>query len=344
MNGMHSATQRSVALALLAAVLGAQQPEQPSPPQQPQGRVDFEEVAESFLASDQSDAAKKERAVSAILDAADRALPWLGERMRAIPEGDQGPRSKGIRALVVDVILGFVDRKSRSGVVYRGQYAALEALQPMASELLFEWLLRTPFWLPDTQRKTFVPAIADLQPSPPVPERLLAVTDIVENIEGESDDLRFSLSCLAWQWGRKQYIEARAAQLQKDSAEGDAEDRILAFRELSNVWYRVQEYRRAASTHAAMTTIAERSKYDLLPTDWYWGACYNALSARIDAAFVALERCADLHASPDVDPVRKLPRQLFETDPELNALRADPRFPALLLRAFPPKNDVEKGR
>jgi hypothetical protein len=348
---MHAVWRPLASFTMVIAALGAlHQSDASAPPVSPRVRPQdppadtFTAVVEAFLASDQSDAAQKELAVEALLGTPDRSLPWLGQRLRALAVDDESPRSKGTRALAADVLLGFIEQKRRSGVVYRGQYAMLDALQPFASKLLFEWLLHTPFWLPDTQRVTLVPAIADLQATPPDPQLLLGVTDIVENIEGEPEDLRFALSCLAWQWGRKQYVQARAAQLQKDSADGDAEDRILAFRELSNLWYRVQENRRAATTHGAMTTIAERSNYELLPTDWYWGACYNALAGRVDAGFVALGRCVDLQVAANVDPVRKLPRALFDTDPELAALRADPRFLPLLQRAFPEPAEAAKGR
>ena len=62
-----------------------------------------------------------------------------------------------------------------------------------------------------------------------------------------------------------------------------------------------------------------------------------------DAGFAALSRCADMHASDRVDPVRKLPRALWQIDPDLAALREDPRFAAILARAFPePKPEQER--
>lgn len=331
---------------LLAAALAAQETPpraQESPPKAPEP-PSFATLVETFLASDQTDVALRDRAAAAVLADTERALPWLGERLRTLAVGDATARGKALRLLAADVVLGFVDQKHRSGVVYRGQYAQLAALQPFAAAQLFEWLLRTPDWLPDTKRVTFVPALADLQPAAPEASILLGVTELVENVDGEPEDLRLALSCLLWQWGRKQFVEQRVTQLQQDSTEGDAEVRVPALRQLSDLWYRVREYRRAASTHAVMAALASRTKAELLPTDWYWGACYNALSGRRDEAFADLSRCANLQASKDVDPVRKLPRALFETDPEIASLRDDPRFLPILQRAFPTPVEGEKGR
>lgn len=329
---------------LLPAALAAQEPAPKVPETQPPEPPPFAALVEAFLASDQTDVAVRDRAAAAVLAEAERGLPWLGERLRALAPGDASARAKGTRLLAADVVLAFVDQKHRSGVVYRSQYSALAALQPFAGAQLFDWLLRTPDWLPDTKRVTFVPALADLQPGPPEASILLGVTELVENVDGEPEDLRLALSCLLWQWGRKQFVEQRVAQLQQDSSEGDAEVRVPALRQLSDLWYRVREYRRAASTHAVMAALAARSKAELLPTDWYWGACYNALCGRLDEAFADLSRCADLQASKDVDSVRKLPRALFENDPEIAALRADPRFLPILQRAFPTPVEGEKGR
>ncbi len=327
----------ALALPMLLAMLAAQQQEPAS--QQPRS---FVEQAEAWLASDQSKQDDKLSVAQAMVAAHAESFPWLCAALQKATD-PAAARTKGLRALLVEVVLGFVEAQRRSGVVYRGQYAALSALQPFAGELLFEFLLRTPDWLADTRRIHLVPAIFDLQKTPPDPSLLLGVVDVVENVEIEPADLRNALATLLWQWGRKEFVEARAKSLRDQSGEGDAEDRVLAFRELGDLWYRVQEHKRAASAHAAMVALADSAKLELMPTDWYWGACYNALCGKLDAGFAALSRCADMHASDRVDPVRKLPYALWQVDPDLAALRADPRFAAILARAFPePKPDQDR--
>jgi hypothetical protein len=48
----------------------------------------------------------------------------------------------------------------------------------------------------------------------------------------------------------------------------------------------------------------------------------------------AIERCAGLLADPNLDVSWRLERKALETDPELAALRKDPRFAAAMAKAF----------
>ena len=60
----------------------------------------------------------------------------------------------------------------------------------------------------------------------------------------------------------------------------------------------------------------------------------------------ALERCARMLASPNLDKSLRLKRALFEQDPEIALLRADERFPKLLELAFSKRSrdDRTEGR
>lgn len=318
------------ALGIASAKAAAQQ--EPQPKTEPFPR--FDQAIEAWIASDGQNQDRRKAVCALVLATERESFPWLAAAVRAESDS-QSNRSKALRALLIDVVLAFIEQKRTSGVVFRGQYLGLAALQPQACEILFELLLRTPDWLADTRRVHLVPAILDLQKTQPEPSLLLGVVDLVEDVEIEPADLRNALAGLLWQWGRKEHVEARARALRDQSGEGDAEDRLLAFRELGDLWYRVQEHKRAAAAHASLAAIADTAKLELTPTDWYWGACYNALAGKIDAAFVALNRCADLQASDRVDVVRKLPYALWQIDPDLQALREDVRFVEVLKRAFP---------
>jgi hypothetical protein len=334
-----------VAACLTTAVAAQQQgPEKPGAEPSPSrpAQPPFVEAAEKWIATDQGDADARAEVVQAILQQQADSFPWLRAELAKNTDAAE-KRTRGLRALHVDTVIAFVMAQRRSGVVYRGQYLGLEPIQPFAVETLFDLLLRTPDWFDDTWRIHLVPAIADLQKTQPEPSLLLGVVDIVENVDIEPATLRNALATLLWQWGRKEFVEARARELRDQSGEGDAEDRVLAFRELSDLWYRVNEPKRAASTHAAMTALADSAQLELLPTDWYWGACYNALCGKLDAGFAALSRCADLQASDRVDTSRKLPHVLWQVDPDIAALRADVRFVPILLRAFPqPKPEEDR--
>ncbi len=305
----------------------------------------FRPAVEVWLESDGNVAALRERAAAALNADAGVGRPcaglrWLGAQLR--DPGATGKTRRMLRELATELLLVQIEEQRNSGMSFRGQHAALSLLQPFAAERLLELLLQTPDWFADTRRAHLVPAIADLQVDAPSPPILLGTLDLIEATDTEPEDLRYALSWLVWQWGRKEYVEKRAASLRAASAEGDAEDRILALRSLGDLWYRVQDYGRAAATHRALAQMATANHFELLPNDWYWGACYASLGGRVDDGIAALGRCADRLASPALDSSHRLPRKLFEQDPEIARLRADPRFAAILAHAFGPAETTAK--
>lgn len=323
------------AVACLAIAAVAQDPAQGGKGGADAARADLEQVLATWLEARWDDPERIEPAVQAVLDA-ESGLPWLGAQLRAAAPLDASKRGTGLRRLTTHVLLGFVDRRKAGGMIFRGQYDPLAVLQPVAGEELFALLLDPPAWFADTRRVDLVPALADLQPRPPAPPVVEGIVALIEDREREPADLRFALSCLVWQWGREEFVEAELLRLRRASAEGDAEDRILFLRRIADVHYRIRDYERAADASRALQAMASSAGIPLTPTDWYWAACYHALADRPEEGFAALERCADLQASASVDASLKLPRALFEGDPEIASLRADPRFAALLARAFPP--------
>lgn len=304
--------------------------------QQPEPTLaDLDLSVNRWLADDWTVETRRQAVVRQILDT-ERGLAYLGEQLRAAGEAPSRRRT-GLSNLATRVILAFIDRARASGVAFRGQHDALQSMQPYASEALFSLLLRPPDWFASTRRRHLVPAIADLAAAAPDHEIFDEITEVIENAELEPADLRLSLACLVWQWGDRQHVEAELSRLRAASAEGDAEDRLIAMRELANLHYRVRDFGKAASTHRALELMADRADLELMPIDWYWSACYHALGGKIDRGMESLERCVTMLASPLVDSSLKLPESLFRKDPELGLLRADPRFAAIVERAFPPK-------
>jgi hypothetical protein len=300
-----------------------------------------EKAVQAWLDSDQVDEALLQIAAKAVL-ADTKGLPWLGKRLIPAIAAPAEKGNKGLTVLAMHVTLGFLERAKQSGMVYRGQYSELAALQPFAVNLLFQLLLETPDWYPHTERGRLVPAIRDLQSTRPDDRRLEAVVDIVDDVEREPAELRYALSCLLWQWGRREHLIVRIDELKRESMEGDAADRVLAMRALAKLWYDVEDYAKASQTHASLTKLAASSSVPLSPTDWYWAACCHAMRGDVDQGIAALTECAKMQASDAVDESHKLPRSLFERDPEIAKLRADARFAGLLEIAFP-KARAAKG-
>lgn len=292
---------------------------------------EFVEV-ERWLLSDQGVGDGLTAATKELLADAPVGLVWLGAELRR--EGSR-ERKKGLETLVSHVTLEFLRRQRDSGVRFVGQYDALRPLQPWVGQFLFGLLLDTPQWYPHSHRVRLIPALRDLQvmsPGAPLVDRVMA---IVENDAIEPESLRVALACMLWQWGVPRFAQERIDDLVRQSTEGDAEDRIRVLRELAELYYELRDHRSAAATHRSVQAMAKAARVLLDPLDWYQSACSHALIGDTDRAFEALQQCAVLQAAPGVDVSRKLPRALFLTDPEIDSLREDPRFAAILAKAFP---------
>jgi hypothetical protein len=229
-------------------------------------------------------------------------------------------------------------------VRFTGQYEPLRPMQPQVGGFLFGLLLDTPQWYPDSHRVRLIPALRDLQPGSPGEPLVSRIIALVENREIEPEPLRLALSCMLWQWGIKQFGQERIDLLVQQSTEGDAEDRIRVLLDLAELQYELRDYRSAAATHRSVQVMARAAHLPLKPIDWYQSACSHALVGDTERAFAALQECAALQASSAVDSSLKLERKLFDGDPEIESLRRDARFAAIVAKAFPVESAPRTGR
>lgn len=305
-----------------------------------QEKDDPSAAIEKWLATDHTSSRLMRETVQVVCDA-EKGLAVLGSMQPMIAQKPDAPRSKGLRSLMVQVTLEHLRRTYKSGMVFVGQYDGLKPLQPWVDPFLFELLLDTPEWYPFTFRVRLVPAIRDLQRTLPGEDRVRAVLELVED-DREPTDLRQALAAMLWQWGKKKPAEAFVQELQRATTEGDGEDRVNATLHLADYYNLLRDYKRAAGAHRAAQALARGADYEMRPIAWYAAACVHALAGQKELGMKALERCAQMHASPDLDRSLRLERSLFEKDPEIALLRADERFAALLRVAFgdePAKKD-----
>ncbi|HLQ38639.1 MAG TPA: hypothetical protein VK348_12600 [Planctomycetota bacterium] len=295
---------------------------------------DLRRVIDAWLDSDQVDEAQLDKTVASVLDAGRIGLRLLGDDVRAATD-PASKRTKGTLALAVHVSLEFLKRQTGSKMTFAGQYDPLRPLQPFAGKLFTRLLLDSPQWFPSTHRVQLVPALRDLFPEPPGDELIAGAVSLVENEDLEPKDLRRALACALHQWGRKQYVQPDLDRWQKQSSEGDPEDRALALRNLAELHYQLRDYRAAAATYMTLVALAESSGVPLWPTDYYAQACTLSLASEAERALAALEKCAELQASPSVDASVKLERSLWEQDPELALVRGTERFKKAFAKAFP---------
>lgn len=292
-------------------------------------------AAERWLASDQNDVALRDSTAAVLLREPRAGAAWLARQLPGSASEPAAARSKGVHALATQFVLGHLRQQRATGMTFVGQYDLLLQLQPFAGDLLFQLLLDTPDWFPLTQRIQLVAPLRDLQLRPPAADRLEAVVQLTENGAIEPVDLRRALAAALWQWGTRKQAQAIVAELQQATMDGDAEDRVQTTLVLADYWCLLREYRQSAAAHRTAQALAADSRVQLRPVAWYAAACVHALVGDKERGLDALATCADLMASPDLDGSLRVQRSLFDTDPELAPLRADPRFAAIVAKAFP---------
>ena len=299
-------------------------------------------AVEKWLATDHTSEELMGETVRAVLEQPDKGLVMIGGMLQKALEQPGTPRSKGLRSLVVQVTLEHLRRTDKSGMVFVGQYGGLAPLRPWVNDFLFGLLLDTPEWYPFTFRVRLVPPLRDLQDKLPSEDRVQAIVALIED-EREQSNLRHALAGAMWQWGRKQYAEKFLQGLRRATGEGDGEDRLQATLDLADYYNFLRDYRSAARTHRAAQALAKGAGTELRPVSWYAAACVHALLGDKEQGMAALERCARMMASPDLDRSLRLERKLWDEDPEIALLRADERFAALVELAFgKPKQEPAK--
>jgi len=303
-----------------------------APARAPQGPSISDAFAAWFAAGAAPDANKP--LLAALAAAPVDGLCWLSAAHAGA--ADDPARRKAIEQAERDFALAFLKLQRATNITFRGQYEPLAMLQPRVGEFFFTLLLEPPDWFPTTQRIELVPALRDLQPRIPAAARVDAIVRLADDERREPEPLRRALAALLWQWDLKEQGQREIARLTAETADGAADDRLAALLALADFHNQLRAYKAAAATYRAAMVLAKASKLTLKPLTWYSAACVHALAGDVERGLAAVEQCATLLASPDLDSSLRLPRTMFDTDPELAALRGDPRFAAALQRAFPP--------
>ncbi len=318
-----------------ASVLFGQDPAKEASP-------DPRQVAKDALAkwegSDLADEKLLGAAVAAILVAGAPALEDLGARVQAIAalQPPDRRRTQAMDAALTHVAIGYLERETKAEMVYEGQYAPLRPLQPFVGKLYLGLLLDTPDWYDQGNRHVLVAPLRDIFPQSPGAEAMKALREIATDEDFEPEPLRQNLAFALAQWGDSSLVDARVARIEKDLADVDVgSERRTALRyELADIWYTLRAYERSARIHVELLRQAEQAEVPLMPNHYYNAACSLARAGQGDAALAELERAVARQLSGRVDPSLHLERKLFEQDHDLDSVRADARFRALVEKAF----------
>lgn len=315
----------------LAALLGAL-PAQETTPQDPAVAI------RAWIRSDHTDESLREAATKAVLDSGDTGLRALADAVRRT-RPDQRDRRIGVESLVATVVVGILERAQDSGMRFAGQYDRLRALQPYAGTFLVQLVVDTPDWFPDDMRALVVPALRDVYPRGPEPGARTQLRTVAEDEEFESQALRDALAYAFAQWGERDLVQPRIDEYRENAGEGTDTDELFFVRALAFVHYELREYEEAGKLWLRFTSGMEELDAPVGAMDHYNAACTLARAGQTGSALAAIERCADLVAAGKVDSRAAITERMFETDPDLQSIRAEARFSGAKARAFPDKGD-----
>ncbi|MBL8896717.1 MAG: hypothetical protein JNM84_03780 [Planctomycetes bacterium] len=261
--------------------------------------------------------------------AAQEQLSPLEALKKATPE----ELPKALRAFVEDQI--------SSNALFAGQYAALKSVTGCEA-LIHEWISRPPSGTSRTPFRTAcVRATRDLTEK--ASEELAAKLNKIAAASYEAADLRKECAYALAQFGQRQIVEARLAEIEKATQSEEATQRAIGFQELADVRYNLREFPAAAAAHESFLAIIEGGKFPIdpaaQPTLFYNAACSHALAGDKEKALARLTNALDAWKKEGA-----IPRRLIETDMDLRSLREDAKFKELLATYLAPSKKAEPAK
>lgn len=300
----------------------------------PTSRPSYERAVAQWFDSATADADELAEAVRATLDGDRPAIRHLGARIRIVLAREQPPRDR-VELILRDIALKFLERARASQMFFAGQYEALEPLQPYVGRIYLHLVVDTPDWFPLGFRTSAVAALRDLFVDGPGAEQVAALRRVATAKDLEKPDVRFALACAFAQWGDHELIEPRLVELTRSAGNRRTSDELFFSKQLAFLRYELREYASAATEWADFLRGSETLGESPLPLDYYNAACSMSLAGDVRGALRELEHCVALLRSDATDESHLIDRRLFDTDPELRAVRPTRRFQELVESAFP---------
>lgn len=297
--------------------------------------AELRKALEAWFAADprDRDESTRDQVVAKVMAAGVGGLDLLALWSKRVAQSEDRKLDLAARTIVGQVALRWLKKVEKGPARYAGQYDGLRRLQPVVGEFYMRLLLDTPQWFPDTSRWLVIPALRDLYPKGPDPETLEQVEIMAKNVEVEPEYLRLGLAYALAQWGRRDLIKVKIRALEKQAASEEAEVALLAKRDLAKIHYEIRDYAFGAVAYREFLSAAESARI-VFPVNYYNAACCMCLSGDRRSALKFLEKCLAINNSADVDPSMRVKRALFDSDPEINLVRKDPRFVLMVEKAF----------
>ena len=218
--------------------------------------------------------------------------------------------------------------------MFAGQFEPLKPLQPWVGKVYLQLILNKPDWFPDRSRASLVPALRDLYPHGPEDSIFQQLKDVAADEQFESDSLRRALSFALAQWGDRSIVQPMLDELQSNVDKGETMDDLYFVGKLAIAHYELREYRKSGKFWLRYLRQREALDSPATPLDYYNAACSLSLSGDIPEALAELENASKHMLSGNADPSRHIDRKLFDSDPELRAIRHTKRFRELVEKTY----------
>jgi tetratricopeptide (TPR) repeat protein len=289
------------------------------------------------------DQQKRDKVADKVMAAGIAGLDLLASRTKRVAHTEDPKLIAAVSSIIARLATLWIDKVEKGPTRYAGQYNALLRLQPTVGAFYMRLLLDTPQWFPDTRRWLVIPALRDLYPKGPDRETLEQVEIMAKNAEIEPEYLRVGLAYALAQWGRRDLIKVKIRALEKQAASENEELELLAKRDLAKIYYGIRDYAFGAVAYREFLELAERAEM-VYPVNYYNAACCMCLSGDRRSALLYLEKCLAINDDSIVDSSMCVERDLFDTDPEIDLVRKDPRFIAMIEKAFGARKKEPSGK
>jgi len=248
------------------------------------------------------------------------------------------------RAILARCLLATLRQRLATNALFAGQYADCAAFKPEAIDVLLGWVKDPPreATQPDTFRAGCVRALRDIVGDGEATDALR--TGLQAGIAGaqraQNEELFLTLVCALQQFGASEPFDKIKADVEKQVSSDKPEQRAAALSTLANLHYQARQYEQAAAAYTSLVELVEKQPQPPqgMPTIVYNAACSLSLAGKLDQGFAMLEKALQLGQKD-----RSLPKAMIDSDHDMNNLRADARFQALMERYYGPKKEAPKG-
>lgn len=239
------------------------------------------------------------------------------------------------QTILARALTTIIRRKIETNALFAGQYEELRDFLPEVAPMLLAWAAEAPKDVsnPDNFRATCVRALRDIVPAErgtdDLKKSLAALLETAQ--KGRNEGLLLAAVCALHQYGEPRPFDAIKGNVEKALSSDQAEQRANALNTLADLHYQLRDYEHALTHYRSLLQAIETAKLPAqnLPTLLYNAACCASLAKKPDDAFALLDQAMTAGAKD-----RSITKTMIDTDHDIDSLRADPRFSALIEKHF----------